>query len=763
MRTWTLAFLMGIAVAQQCSHTPNSAWLLLLPACLLGSVFAKYWLKPLFASVLGFLWLFTYVLLFSHSTFPAQLEGKELLLEGTISSIPKISSRSSRFDFTTQLENKSYRFRLSWYKKHFRPPQAGERWRLLVKLKRPHSVSNPGGFDYERSLYQHGVSATGYVRSNDINEKIINTNSESAPSVWVTKLRQSISNSLRKELKDGLHQGLIEALAIGNRDKITPAEWDILTRTGTIHLVAISGLHIGLVAGFMFFIIRFVVGRNAFLMQRLPAQVAAAACAIVAAFLYAMLAGFSIPTQRAFLMVCVVMISLMQRRTIRSSSVIALSLLLILVFDPMSVLDAGFWLSFGAVVVILFAATGRVSNAVTISSWGKIQLVIAIGMLPMTLLFFQRISISAPVANLLAVPLVSFVTVPATLLGTMTLELFPKLSGCLLYVATESLNILWILLGWLDAQSWSIVETHTPSTWTLIPAVIGAVWLLMPRGFPMRWMAVTLFLPAFLVVPEKLPRGELRLSLIDVGQGLSTFIQTRNHNLVFDTGPRYSESFDAGKNIVIPFLKSQGVLSLDALIVSHGDNDHSGGATAILNRLHVNKVYTGASVKRWQYDRSITCQSGQEWQWDGVDFKFLHPVKEQGIGGNNRSCVLQVSIGSHAILLPADIEVKAEKQLIARYSDRLQSDLLIAPHHGSKTSSSQAFIEQVAPRVVFVANGYRNRYRFPHKSVTQRYTDSEIAWFETAKSGAISITMTADGLAKPVFWRDKLLRYWHTR
>jgi len=763
MRTWTLAFLMGIAVAQQCTQIPDSAWLLLLPVCLLGSVFTNYWLKPLFALVLGFLWLFSYVLLFSHNAFPAQLEGKEVLLEGTIASIPKISSRSSRFDFTTQLENKSYMLRLSWYEKHFRPPQAGERWRLLVKLKRPHGVSNPGGFDYERSLYRHRVSATGYVRSNDINEKIINTNSKSAPSVWVIKLRQSISNSLRKELKDGLHQGLIEALAIGNRDKITPAEWDVLTRTGTIHLVAISGLHIGLVAGFVFFIIRFVVGRSAFLMQHLPAQVPAAACAIVVAFFYAMLAGFSIPTQRAFLMVCVVMISLMQRRTIRSSSVIALSLLLILIFDPMSVLDAGFWLSFGAVVVILFVAVGRVRNALTIASWGKIQLVIAIGMLPMTLLFFQRVSISAPIANLFAVPLVSFVTVPATLLGTMTLEIFPRLSVFLLYIATESLNILWILLEWLDAQSWSIIETHAPVTWTLILAGIGAIWLLMPRGFPLRWMAMTLFFPAFLVVPEKLPVGVLRLGLIDVGQGLSVFIQTRNHSLVFDTGPRYSENFDAGKNIVIPFLKSQGVLSLDALIVSHGDNDHSGGAAAILNRLHVNKVYTGANVKRWHYDRSIACQSGQEWQWDAVDFKFLHPVKAQGMGGNNRSCVLQVSVGSHAILLPADIEVKAEKQLIARYKNKLQSDLLIAPHHGSKTSSSQAFVEQVAPRVVLVANGYRNRYRFPHKSVTQRYTESEIVWFETAKSGAISITMTADGLAKPVFWRHKLLRYWHTR
>ncbi|MCK4743777.1 MAG: DNA internalization-related competence protein ComEC/Rec2 [Sulfuriflexus sp.] len=763
MRTWTIAFLMGIAVAQQCSQTPNPAWLLLLPACLLAFVRANYWLRSLFVFILGFLWLFTTALLFSHHSFPQEFEGQELLLEGTIASIPKISSRSSRFDFTTQLDNKPYKFRLSWYKKHFRPPQAGERWRLLVKLKRPHGVMNPGGFDYERSLYRHGVSATGYVRSNDINERIITTDLILAPSVWVAKLRQSISNALRKELKGKQHQGLIEALAIGNRDKITASEWDILTRTGTIHLVAISGLHIGLVAGLVFFIIRFVVGRSKFLMRQLPVQIPAAAFAIMAAFFYAMLAGFSIPTQRAFLMVYVVMISLMQRRTIRSSNVIALSLLLILIFDPMSILDAGFWLSFGAVAVILFAVTGRLRAPASIFSWGKIQLVIAIGMLPMTLMFFQRISLSAPIANLFAVPLVSFVTVPATLLGAVTLDLSTELSGLLLHVATESLNILWFLLEWLNAQPWSIIETHVPVAWTLIPAAIGAVWLLMPRGFPTRWMAVTLFLPVILVTPQKPEIGELRLSLIDVGQGLSVFIQTRNHSLVFDAGPRYSESFDAGKNIVIPFIKSQGLLSLDALIVSHGDNDHSGGAKAILNQLNVNRVYTGANTKRWQHETAVACQAGDEWQWDGVSFKFLHPIKEQGMGGNNRSCVLQVSIGTHSILLPGDIETKAENELVARFKDQLKSDLLIAPHHGSKTSSSPVFIEHVAPQMVFVANGYRNRYRFPHQSVTQRYTDSEIAWFETAKLGAISVTMTAEGLAKPVFWRDKLLRYWHTR
>ena len=763
MRTWTIAFLMGIVAAQQCPQTPNSAWLLLLPVSLLLSIIAKRWLKPVFAFLVGFIWVFTYVLFFSHYTFPQDLEGKELLLEGTIASIPKTSSRSLRFEFNTQLNNKPYRFRLSWYEKRDKPPRAGEYWRLRIKLKRPHGTLNPGGFDFERSLYRHGISATGYVRRDEINGRIDELPKFLTLEKMVARLRQYISDSLRERLKDSSHQGLIEALAIGNRDRITSSEWNILTRTGTIHLVAISGLHIGLVAGLVFFLVRFVASRSKILLRYFPAQVPAAACAIVAAFIYAMLAGFSIPTQRAFLMVCVVMISLICRRTILPSNVLAVSMLVILSLDPMSVLDFGFWLSFSAVAIIIFSMTGRVRSANHIIGWGKIQSVIAVGMLPISLLFFQKISIAAPIANLLAVPIVSFITVPTTLLGTITLDILPLLSEQLLYLATASLTILWLILEWLSLQSWSIIETHAPVAWTLLPATVGAVWLLMPRGIPARWLSIILFLPALLITQERPKQDELRLNLIDVGQGLSVFIETRNHSLVYDTGPRYSSRFDSGKNIIIPFLKSQGITELDTLIVSHGDNDHSGGAEAITQLLKVRKIYTGANPERWQHIDAKQCRSGEFWQWDGVNFRFLHPVEGDIVGGNNSSCVLQIHIGSHAILLPGDIEARAEHELVARLADNLQSDLLISPHHGSKTSSSNEFISQVAPKMILVGNGYRNRYRFPHDEVISRYEKAGITWFETAKQGAISLSMTGDGLGKPVFWRNNMQRYWHTQ
>ena len=762
MRTGTIAFMMGIVVAQQCSDIPDSAWLLLLPGCLFLFVTNNHVLKALLAFTAGFLWVFAYILFFSHLVFPSSLEGKELLVEGTITSIPKKSSHFSRFDFETRLNDRPYLFRLSWYEKHATPPQAGEHWRLLIKLKRPRGVLNEGGFDYEQSLYRHGISATGYVRRNNANEKITNETKNFLLNEWVAAFRQSISTKLRDRL-DGNHDGIIEALAIGVRDKISPAEWDILTRTGTIHLVAISGLHVGLVAGLVFFMIRFLVSRSRILMRYYPAQAYAAACAIVVAFLYAMLAGFSIPTQRALLMICVVMISLMQRRVICSSYIVSLSLLLILIFDPLSVLDNGFWLSFGAVVVIVFAAVGRVKSDASLLNWGKVQLVIALGMLPLTLFFFQRISLSAPIANLFSVPLVSFITVPTTLLGTLTIDLTPKFSGFLLDIATESLNILWLFLAWIDSQVWSVIEMHSPALWTLLPLSVGVLWLLMPRGFPARWIGVMFFLPAFFVTNNELAEGELKIDLIDVGQGLSVLIKTKNHQLLYDTGARYSESFDAGKNIIIPFLKSQNILSLDKLIVSHGDNDHSGGANSILRKLVVDKVYSGAKPKRWHYKKAISCQSDQAWSWDGVDFRFLHPVKIKNSGGNNNSCVLQVSIGTQRILLTGDIETKAEKELVARFQKGLQSNLLIAPHHGSNTSSSQAFIDSVAPQVVWIANGYRNRYGFPHPEVAYRYANRGTNLFETAKFGGISTRMTAEGFDKPAFSRLKMQRYWHTQ
>jgi len=763
MRTGTIAFMIGIVAGQQSSQIPSTAWLLLFPITVLGLFWSKGWVKLVFALLLGFSWSFVSIVLFQHNQFPTELEGKELLVEGVISSIPKTSSRSTQFNFKTRLENKGYQFKLGWYEKLHQIPQAGERWRLLVKLKRPHGSMNPGGFDYERSLYRKAISATGYIRRNEVNQKLSNAIDSISLSQSVAKLRQLISSSLRKQLKDKPHQGLVEALAIGNRDRITSEEWKVLTATGTIHLVAISGLHIGLVAGFAFFLIRLFVSNSQFILRRVPAQIPAAIAAIFAALIYALLAGFSIPTQRAFIMVCVVMFSLIQRRSIRPSNVLAFSLLVILIFDPMSVLDIGFWLSFGAVATILFAATGRIKSASSIKSWGRIQFVIAIGMLPLMLLFFQRVSVVAPIANLLAVPWVSFVTVPVTLFATSLLDVAPSLSTWLLGIATDSLAILWYVLEKLAAQSWSVVDTSAPLAWTLIPASLGAFYLLMPRGMPAKWLALLLFLPALLITRQSPDVGELRMTLIDVGQGLSVLLQTKQHSLIFDTGPRYSSSFDAGEKIVLPFLKHHGINSLDALVVSHGDNDHSGGANAILNNISVKRIYSGANPQRWHNTEAMVCQAGQSWQWDNVRFEILHPQAEMTIGGNNQSCVLQVRVGKTVVLLPADIEQRAETKLIERYGEKLRSNVLVAPHHGSKTSSSQSFISTVSPDIILIANGYRNRYRFPHARVIKRYENKQISWLETQNSGAISLIVTPSGISQPTRWREKLRRYWHSQ
>lgn len=753
----------GIVVMQQVSQTPSMLWLLSLPVAVAGFFLTKPIYRPFFTFIFGLNWVLVSVHLFAAPSLDVDYEGKHILLQGTVSSIPRQTSRATQFLFRAKLENRPYLIKLSWYEKPPYPLRAGDKWRLMVKLKRPHGSMNPGGFDYERSLFRQHISATGYVRRDDSNQLLMGDETASVLSDYMVKARQAVASALQRHLQDTSHAGIIEALSIGERSRITANEWEVLTRTGTTHLIAISGLHIGLIAGLVFLLTRFVVARLWFISQRTPVQILAALASIMAALAYAFLAGFTIPTQRALLMVCIVMLSIIQRRQVASSTVLSLSLLAVLLIDPLSVLDTGFWLSFFAVAIILFKVSGRIRPASVLSGMFTLQFVIAIGMLPLMLWFFQRLGIAAPLANVIAVPWMSFVVVPLTLLATSLIPLSPALADSMLQLTSQMLSGLWIILEWLSAQPWAIIDTAMPVGWTYIPFAIGVVYLLVPKGVPARWLAPLLFLPALMVKHPVPAPGVLRVVLLDVGQGLSVLLQTQNHSLLFDTGPRFTDSFNAGKHIILPFLKSQGILQLDRLVVSHGDNDHSGGAHAILSAVPVHRVVTGALASRWYDTRATFCHAGETWTWDGVEFAFLYPFAPPYQRDNNNSCVLQVRVGKYRVLLPADIERQAEQLLVKYYGSQLQSQLLIAPHHGSKTSSSAAFIDTVAPEWVLVANGYRNRYQFPHPVVTDRYATRSIPWLETQDSGAISLQISTGGMTPPQRWRDKLRRYWHHR
>jgi competence protein ComEC len=761
MRTGTLAFLFGIWLLQQQADLPDSTWgwalLLVIPA---GLLLKPYWHLPAWL-VAGYLWSLVVAAPVLNQTLPAELEGQDLLVEGRVISLPVSRKHRVRFEFDIQqakfkgkLVSLPDRVRLSWYGK---PPVLvpGESWRLRIRLKRPHGFMNPGGFDYEAWLFQHRIRATGYVRNDAVNRRVT-----AAQGYLVQRWRLRIREHLRTVLPAAT-AGMMLALVTGDRSAITPAQWRVMRRTGTTHLMAISGLHIGLVAGLAFF-----AGQALWRFSRrgllwLPAPKAGAILALVAAVMYAALAGFSIPTQRALIMVAVVMLALLSSRPVSPSRILALALLLVLILDPLAVLAAGFWLSFGAVAIIFYGLAGRLGK---LSRWQqaiRVQWGIAFGLFPLLILFFQQISLVAPLANLVAVPVVGLLVVPLALLGTFLLVPTPVVGTGLLNFASAMLGIVFQGLERLGESPFAQVNIANSSPLTVLLAGCGVLLILLPRGMSGRWLGVILLLPLLLADPPQPAEGEAWLTLLDVGQGLSAVVQTRHHTLVFDTGPRFDENFDAGRAVVVPFLRHAGVSKIDMLILSHGDSDHVGGADSLLATYPVRRILS--SVSDTLPDQPVEqCQRGQQMVWEGVRIRVLHPEMIPARLHNDASCVLQVTAGDQTLLLTGDIEKPAELALLRQIPEQLAATVLVAPHHGSNTSSTAAFIRAVAPDLVLFPVGYRNRYHFPDSRVLARYDTPGVAHLDTAGSGAIRVRLGRGDLS-PRPYRLTAQRYWHDR
>jgi competence protein ComEC len=490
-----------------------------------------------------------------------------------------------------------------------------------------------------------------------------------------------------------------------------------------------------------------------------------------------MLAGFSVPTQRALVMVAVVMLAVLLQRRTRTRSLLAVALLMVLIIDPMAVLAPGFWLSFAAVAIILYGMMGRLGGDTGWRKWwwrwGRVQWLVTVGLFPVLILLFQKASLVSPLANLIAVPWVSLVTVPLTLSGTVFLSLVPFVGESLLELALWSADVLWWMLQALSDLSYAQWMQAVPGNWALVCAVVGLAWLLAPGGIPNRWVGVIWVLPIAFSGPGAIADGEARFALLDVGQGLAAVVQTQNHVLVFDTGPRYSSGFNTGGAVIAPYLRSKGVGRIDTLVVSHGDNDHIGGAAELAAQIPVERVISSVPEKVDSLNteplEAESCLAGERWSWDGVQFEVLNPSPnkpkspKKGRMGNNRSCVLRVQAGNDSVLLTGDIERGTERELINRLGENLASDILVVPHHGSKTSSTAAFIDAVSPKVALFPVGYRNRYGFPKVPVVRRYKTKLAQLFDSASHGAIEIRL--GGVNDTEFsiqtWRQKNARYWH--
>ncbi|MDX2218563.1 MAG: DNA internalization-related competence protein ComEC/Rec2 [Burkholderiales bacterium] len=707
---------------------------------------------------------------------PAEWEGRDIDITGTVAALPQPHDRGVRFLFRTESVGTKdatvpRHLSLSWYNEFDRKTETrtlapelypGDRWRLTVRLKRPHGSANPHGFDYEAWALERDIRATGYVRLKGVNERLVKRSD-----AWMDRLHETRAN-IRSRILSALgpapYGGVLVALAVGDQDAIPQTQWKTFWRTGVGHLMSISGLHITMVASLLYALAFWGWTRFPRLVARLPAQRAAALIGLTGAAGYALLAGFSIPTQRTLYMLAVVALALCTGRMTSPSRVLCWALLAVVLIDPWAGLSPGFWLSFGAIALIFYVTAGRTGQLGVVKGAVLTQIAVTLGMLPMLLALFQEVSVISPVANAIAIPVISLIVVPLTLLAcVLPIDLF-------LHLAHAITSACMLFLQWLADIPAALWESHEPAPWTVLLALLGTAWLLAPRGWPARWLGALWMLPMFLVLPPAPKPGEAWVTVLDVGHGLSAVVRTANHSLVYDTGPRWNDDADAGSRIVVPHLRGEGIRALDRLIVSHDDEDHSGGARSVLDARAVgllsSSLPTESSVlsNRSPDLRVERCERGQSWSWDGVHFDVLHPApadfEAEKVKDNDLSCVLRIFAGGKSMLLTGDIEKKSEVALLSRAGEQLKSDVLLVPHHGSKTSSHPAFLDAVSPRLAIFTVGYRNRFRHPHPDVVARHADRRIAMLRTDELGAITVKL-GEGAVNWQAERHLRRRYWH--
>lgn len=773
----------------------------LLPVCAARKIpwQFKFAARLLAGFACGFVWAALFAHHYLRQELAPEWEGRDITVIGTIDSLPSYFETGARFNFAVEKVVQQggaspcipKRLALAWYRNgdDGQAPQsgltAGARWQLTVRLKRPHGSANPAAFDYEAWLLERNLRATGYVRG-DLGAS--SGNRQLQPFVFTPgNLVQRLRGRLRARILDALpehrYAGVLVALAIGDQRAIDQSDWEIFNRTGISHLVAISGLHITMVAGLFAAAVAALWRRsfftNAALPLLLPTPKVAALSGALAALGYVLLAGFGIPAQRTLYMLLVLALALWSGRIASVSHVLCSALAVVLLIDPWAVLWPGFWLSFCAVGVILYSSVGRRTgdgdNSRLAAGWrslrtaGATQYAVTIGLLPMTVLLFGRVSLISPLANAVAIPLIGLVVTPLTLAAS---ALPAPLSGWLWRAAHALVEQLATLLGWLSALPFAVWQTPAPQAWTAALALISTAWLLAPRGWPLRWLALTGWLPLLLDQGSRPPAGEMWVTALDVGQGMAVLVETAGQRLLYDSGPYYSPGSDAGNRIIVPYLKARGITALDALVISHVHNDHAGGALSVMDAVKVGAVYSSLppqhSIVRAAADHQ-SCHAGQVWQWGGVKFEMLYPEIEQYQASAAQqkskphmvSCTLKISQGKHAILLPGDIEAAQEQQLVARYGGDLRSTVLLAPHHGSGTSSSAAFLQEVDPEIVLFQAGYRNRFHHPKQQVVERYQEGGVAGFRNDEGGAILLKF-GDSVAVDAY-RNQHRRYWYGR
>ena len=695
--------------------------------------------------------------------------GDDWIVEGQIASLPEYQHGRVRFEFIVhnmtslsvpQQNPTVNKLRVSWYKMPLGTELLpGQRWRFVMRVFTPHSFINPGGFDYERWMFEKGIQGAGYVRGEA---------SLLAPATgyFFTRLRMSIRNQIESLDTSTESKAIISALMIGDRSHLSDDVWQVFFRNGISHLIAISGLHITLVGGLMFLLALSFF----YFFSRISSTRVAAFFSLGAIWFYAFCVGFSLPTQRATVMISVIFITTIFLRQPQLLFSYVLALASVLFMHPLAGFNNGFYFSFVAAAIILLAGRYLFVNRYFTTPYMRmrhylirfvlLQILLVISLTPFSALFFHAFSLLGLVVNLIAIPITTFILMPWILATWVFIFLIPPLGQISLNLLAYVMHILYQPLERLAMSDWALIQLTQPTIFLIICAVLGLIFVIVQPRPSFYILGGICFLPLFFAPSTAPAPGSAHITFLDVGQGLAIHIRTATRNLLYDVGPRYSRNFDAS-DIIIPYLHSYGITRLDRIIVSHRDTDHAGGLDGLLKDMEIESLMLNFPSSLTQEYEKTKCITGMRWVWDGVQFEIIHPDATYPISDkrrNNNSCVLLMSIGDERLLLSGDIEEDIEEQLLDRF-DNLKASILQVPHHGSSSSSGLNWVKFVQPDYAVFSAGYNNPFSHPRPEIFDRYEDSErlITW----QTGSAHFEMNAHTTVYRGGWRYKIKRYWH--
>lgn len=659
------------------------------------------------------------VKIFNHAT-----------LQGHIYSIPIVTSDKTQFSFKiTSLNNKKVKINalMSCYK-NCPKFEVGQFCEFKAKLKRPINLGNPKSFDYVSWLGSKHISWVGNIENNTVHL----TNAKTIYKPFVS-IRAKLNERLEEIYLDKNTLGIFQALTLGLTHYISKEQWDLFRRTGTTHLIDISGEHIALIGGFTYAIFKIFLRFIPKLVLKIPIQTTASIGAIIIGFLYSLIAGFTVPTQRALVTAILMMVHNFCSKRLSIWQAWRYALFGVLLLEPHSVFMLGFYFSFIAVAILIL-----INQRYSTKGIKKIlimQFACLVGLMPLSLYWFSYISFSGMLANLFAIPLVGFIIVPLALIITF-LSNIVVIPGTI-FILQTLINFLLIVLQYIDKFLSIDINFSFPEVYLPLACMTAMLLLIFCPVRIIKPAGAILFIASFFPHFEKIKNGEGKIDVLDVGQGLAVLVRTKNHTLIYDTGVKFYKGSDIGKLVLIPYLKKLGIKKIDKVVISHPDMDHRGGLESLEKEYKINEfIFDNPTF----YKKGVSCHNYPSWQWDDVTFRFF-PIQKQLKSKNNNSCILQIANRKGKMLLTGDIEKIGEYYLIDNYKEALASTVLLVPHHASKTSSTNEFLKVVNPKYAVASYGFDNRYHFPHQELVKRYEQNKIKVYNTMDSGMISISL----------------------